>query len=155
MTEHLEKQVADQFHRAFNDLLIESLSGDKPDLDWLTRLHRELRDRICFLTPKRKDIHAELYENLDSELFGQMIKNEAYSPEDMWKLVSYVFSLLKEREAPARNKSTDKLIESLYVAFSKEGATIATFVPIFLTSAHQKIDEIEKDKEEFLKQFKK
>ena len=58
-----------------------------------------------------------------------MIKNEAYSPEDMWKLVTYVFALLKEREAPARNESTVKLVESLYVAFSEEGATIATFCP--------------------------
>ena len=107
------------------------------------------------LTPRRSDIHRELAENMDIELFEQMVTNGAFRAQEMWNLVSYVFDLLKEREAPARNANTTETVQELYASFSKEGATIATFVPVFLKTAHQKIDEIEHDKQEFLKQFKK
>jgi len=102
-----------------------------------------------------QDIHKELEENMDAELFEQMISNGAFRAQEMWNLVTYVFELLKTREAPARNESTTNIVQELYSIFSTDGVTIATFVPVFLRKAHQKIDEIEKDKQEFLKQFKK
>ncbi len=153
--EKIEEQIKTQFYKAFDDLLTESLSGDNPDWSWLVRLYGELRQRICMLTPRRSDIHRELAENMDIELFEQMVTNGAFRAQEMWNLVSYVFDLLKEREAPARNANTTETVQELYASFSKEGATIATFVPVFLKTAHQKIDEIEHDKQEFLKQFKK
>ena len=153
--EKIEEQIKTQFYKAFDDLLTESLSGDNPDWSWLVRLYGELRQRICMLTPRRSDIHRELAENMDIELFEQMVTNGAFRAQEMWNLVSYVFDLLKEREAPARNANTTETVQELYASFSKKGATIATFVPVFLKTAHQKIDEIEHDKQEFLKQFKK
>ena len=153
--EKIGEQIKTQFYRAFDDLLTQSLSGDSPDWSWLVRLYGELRDRIFMLTPRRSDIREELEENMDVELFEQMISNGAFRAQEMWNLVTYVFELLKTREAPARNESTTNIVQELHSIFSADGVTIATFVPIFLRKAHQKIDEIEKDKQEFLKQFKK
>ena len=153
--EKIGEQIKTQFYRAFDDLLTQSLSGDSPDWSWLVRLYGELRDRIFMLTPRRSDIREELEENMDVELFEQMISNGAFRAQEMWNLVTYVFELLKTGEAPARNESTTNIVQELHSIFSADGVTIATFVPIFLRKAHQKIDEIEKDKQEFLKQFKK
>ena len=117
--------------------------------------NREVRDRICNLTPRRTDIHRELYENMDAELFEQMVTNGAFRGQEMWNLVDYVFSLIKQREAPARNASTSEILQELHELLQQSTTSIATFVPVFLRKAHQKIDEIDNDKKEFLKQFKK
>ncbi len=153
--EKIEEQIKTQFYKAFEDLLTESLSSDTPNWEWLVRLYKELRDRICNLTPRRTDIHGELYENMDAELFEQMVTNGAFRGQEMWNLVDYVFSLIKQREAPARNASTSEILQELQELLQQSTTSIATFVPVFLRKAHQKIDEIDNDKKEFLKQFKK
>ena len=141
--------------KAFDDLLEENLKSEDPDWEWLTRLYKELRDRICSLTPRRQDRVKEIYENMDAELFHQMISNNAFDPTSMATLVNYVFGQIRLLEAPARNASTDQKLEELHETFRSEGTTIGSFVPIFLKEAHKKIDEIEQDKEKFLAQFKK
>ena len=151
--ERVEKQIKQQFYKAFNDVLTQSLLGEDPDWNWLVRLYSELRDRLCQLTPRRTDIHQEIKESMDVELFSQMIRHDAFKPDDMWKLVNYVFAMIKSREAPVRNKDTELELNMLYTEFNKEGITIAKFVPLFLKTSHARIDVIEKDKTEFLKQF--
>ena len=80
----MEKQIREQFHRAFNDLLEESLSGDKPDWDWVVRLYSELRDKLCQLTPNRTDLHDEIKDSMDLEIFSQMIRNDVFKPDNVW-----------------------------------------------------------------------
>ena len=91
----LEKQIEEQFHKAFGDLLTNSLKKDKPDWNWLLRLFEELRNRLCSLTPRRIDLHREIHEAMDIELFDQMIKNNAFDAVSMWKLVTFVFERIK------------------------------------------------------------
>jgi len=152
---NLEEQIKTQFRKAFDDLLEESLKSDKPDWDWLTKLYKELRDRICNLTPHRKDRIAEIYEHMDADLFHQMVSNNAFDAESMIKLVDYVFFRIRELEAPARNPTTDAKLAELKQIFFKEGTTFGSFVPQFLKFAHRRIDEIDDDKQKFLAQFKK
>jgi len=153
--ERIEKQIREQYQKAFNDVLTQSLTGDNTDWDWLVRLYSELRENLCQLTPNRKDIHTVIRDSMDVDIFSQMIRNEVFKPKDMWELVTYVFGLIKEREAAARNKMTDQVLQKLYSDFTKEGATIATFVPQFLHQAHARINLINEDKAKFLAQFKK
>jgi hypothetical protein len=91
---------------------------------------------------------------MDVKLFNQMIRNNAFTSEDMWKLVEYVFSIIKSRQAPVRDADTETRRQTLSTEFNKEGMTIAKFLPLFLKLAHVSIDVIEEDKKEFLKQFK-
>ena len=153
--ENLEKQIREQFHKAFDDVLTESLKKEEPDWDWLVRLFKELRDRLCALTPHRRDLHIEIYEGMDVELFEQMVKNNAFDAVSMWKLVNFVFGRLKDLESPARNKVTDTKLSELYAEFTKPDTILATFVPIFIKEAHEKINQIEKDKKEFISSLKK
>ena len=154
MESTIDEQIKKQFYQAFDDILTQSLSTTNPDWDWVVTLYTELRDRLCLLTPRRLDIHENIKESMDVELFNQMIRNNAFSPEDMWKLVEYVFSIIKSRQAPVRDPDTETRLRTLSTEFNKEGMTIAKFLPLFLKLAHVSIDIIEEDKKAFLKQFK-
>ena len=145
----MEKQIKEQFHRAFNDLLEESLAGDKPDWDWVVKLYSELRDKLCQLTPNRADLHDEIKDSMDLDIFSQMIRNDVFKPDNVWALVAHVFKLIRERESVGRNKETDTIVKELHDYFIS-GATIATFVPEFLRQAHMRIDLINEDMEKFL-----
>jgi len=73
----------------------------------------------------------------------------------MDSLIKYVFSEIKQLESPARNVETQAELEKVLKIFYTEGTTLATFVPVFLRSAHSCIDKIYEDKQKFLDQFKK
>jgi hypothetical protein len=154
MESMIDEQIKEQFYQAFDNILTQSLSTPNPDWDWVARLYTELRDRLCQLTPRRLDIHENIKESMDVKLFNQMIRNNAFTSEDMWKLVEYVFSIIKSRQAPVRDADTETRRQTLSTEFNKEGMTIAKFLPLFLKLAHVSIDVIEEDKKEFLKQFK-
>ena len=153
MDSRITTQIKNQFYKAFDDLLSETLASDNPDWDWVVRLYTELRDRLCMLTPRRIDIHKSIKESMDVQLFNQMIRNNAFTPEDMWKLVEYVFSIIKSRQAPVRDSVTENIRQTLSTDFNKEGMTIAKFLPLFLKSAHARVQVIEEDTKQFLKQF--
>ena len=51
---------------------------------------------------------------MDTDLFSQMIRNDAFKTNDLHKLMSYTFTKCKELGSPARDNETDqKMQESL------------------------------------------
>ena len=151
----VKEQIKTQFKKAFDDLLEESLKSDTPDIDWLCRLYEELRTRICNLTPRRKDRIAKIHEDMDLDFFKQLVSHNVFDAVSMDSLIKYVFSEIKQLESPARNVETQAELEKVLKIFYTEGTTLATFVPVFLRSAHSCIDKIYDDKQKFLDQFKK
>jgi hypothetical protein len=131
--------------RAFFDVLTSKLNSEPPDYEWVVRLYSEIRTRLANLTPTRQDLRAELEEAMDVELFDQMLRNNAYSAENLHTLVKFVFTRMASLEAPARNVSTSAMLGELQAELQRPGCTFASFVPHFLRSTHVKLDEIETD----------
>ena len=129
--EGVKNQLKTQFQQAFVDLLEENLKKDNPEWDWVKRLYQELRDRICNLTPNRKDRIEDIHEHMDVELFYQMISHNAFDHTSLYNLVCYVFEKIKELEAPVKNIITETKLDELKELFSKEETTLASFVPVF------------------------
>lgn len=141
----LEEQIRQQMRQAFFDVLEQKLAHEPPDYEWVIKLYEEIRERIASLTPNRQDFQAELREQMDHELFAQMLRNNAYEPTQLHNLVHFVFGRIEFLEAPARNQSTRAILASLDQELQKPGCKFSTFVPLFLRHAHTKLDEIEQD----------
>jgi len=146
----VKTQLTEQYQLAFSDLLRENLESEKPDWEWVTRLHAELRDRICNLTPNRLDIHADIHDKMDSEIFYSMISHGAFDGANLQSLITFVFSRIRDLEEPVKNVDTDAALQEILGLFQHANATIATIVPVFIQAANERLDDVYTDKEIFM-----
>lgn len=146
--EKLNKQIKDMMHKAFYDLL-EKRVADPPDHEWITRLYQEIRDRLCnillMLGRQDKYTYNEIQESMDVELFEQMIRHSAFSYEDFYKLIEYVFAKCKQLGSPARDDETTAKLNEIKEFINSGNATFATIVPMFIKNANHCIDNIYDD----------
>ena len=146
--ERLNQQINDMMHKAFYDLL-EQKVADPPDYEWITRLYKEIRDRLSnilvMLGKKSKYTYTEIQECMDVELFEQMIRNNAFNYEDFYKLIEYVFTKCKQLGSPARDEETDSKLNEIKDFINSGNATFATVVPMFIRNANHCIDNIYDD----------
>jgi len=146
----VKTQLTEQYKLAFADLLRENLESEKPDWDWVTRLHAELRDRICNLIPNRVDIHADIHDKMDSGIFYSMISHGAFDGANLQSLITFVFTKIQELEAPAKITITGAKLQEILELFQSADATIATIVPAFIQAANERLDDVYNDKEIFM-----
>jgi len=146
--EKLNEQIKDMMNKAFYDLL-EKRVNDPPDYKWITRLYQEIRDRLCnilvMLGRKDRYVYKEIKECMDVELFEQMISHNAFSYEDFYKLIEYVFYKCKQLGSAARDIETDEKLNEIKEFISSGDATFATIVPMFIKNANHCIDNIYSD----------
>ena len=150
LLEGVKTQLMEQYQLAFSDLLRENLESETPDWDWVKRLYEELRGRICNLTPNRVDIYEDIHDKMDSEIFYSMISNGAFDGTNLQSLITFVFSRIRELEAPAKNVDTDAKLQEILELFQHANATIATIVPAFIQAANERLDDVYTDKEIFM-----
>jgi hypothetical protein len=152
--EHVKTQISEQFKKAFNDLLVENLNSDTPNVEWLKRLYMELRDRICGLTPRRQDLIKEVHETMDVDFFCQLVENKVFDSKSLYGLVDYIFTKIKQLEAPVKNKITEQKFNEILEVANKVNASMATIIPVFLANAHERLDDVYTDRDAFLEFMK-
>ena len=89
----LEKQIRDQYYRAYFDVLKEKVEQNPPDYEWIVRLYEEIQQKLSKLFKEGSNTRTEIEEKLDVKLFDQMIRNNAFSYSDFEKLINYIFEL--------------------------------------------------------------
>jgi hypothetical protein len=153
MEERLKIQVISNARKAFCDSISEKLNKNPPDYEFLKTLYDEIKIRLCGLTPNRKDRHKLINDKMDSEIFLQCIKNNAFNMNDMYDLITYCFGIIKELEAPIRNRKTDEIV----IQFKKDTKTktLISIIPDFILQLNLKIDEIENDINVFKSKYRK
>ena len=144
--ERLKKQIRDNYFKAFDSLLEQSLVDQ--NFDWVVQLYDELRIRIAKQIPNRVDLHQQIAEEMDITIFEQMLKNNCYKGEDLYNLIEYVFGWFQKLQAPARDAGTAS--EKRRVLSMLQTSTFGKIVPAFLRSAHSILDTIEDDKKTFM-----
>jgi hypothetical protein len=150
LLEGVKTQLTEQYQLAFSDLLRKNLESATPNWEWVKRLYEELRDRLCNLTPNRVDIHADIHDKMDSEIFHSMISHGAFDGVNLQALITFVFTRIRELEAPAKNVETDAKLQEILELFQLADATIATIVPVFIQAANERLDDVYNDKEIFM-----
>lgn len=145
----LQTQISNQFKKAFDDLLEKKLV--EKDFEWVARLYVEIRERLCNLIPRRKDLHEKIREEMDATIFVQMLENDMFKIEQILNLINYVFGWFEKLQSPHRDDATEKRKQELYVFLRKPNCTLASFVPFFIKKMHIIIDEIDNDTKEIKK----
>ena len=90
-TDRLCEQFERVMRQAWTDVLELKMREDPPDYDWVIRLYREIRDRLCAVLRKGHRVREDMEAKLDVELFGQMIRNNAFQGPEFIGTVYYVF----------------------------------------------------------------
>ena len=70
----------------------------------LTSLYTELKQGLIKYLKKNSTLYNEIDENLDVELFSQMIRNNAFNGKDMFNLVNYTYEKLLQLGSPTEIK---------------------------------------------------
>lgn len=130
--------------KAFYDLLEESVLADKPDYDWLVKLYRELKKRICkYILPNSKK--REIIEtSFDVEFFEQLIRNEVFDFIQIQKLIINTFGCIKELQSPFRDKIIKKSMEKVL------STDFTRIVPEFIKEANKCLDFLDEDMYNFV-----
>ena len=146
LTERMESQMK----KAFWDLLQEKVSAQPPDFDWITRLYTEIRDRLMSFVRKGGKLHTEIEEAFDTDLFSQMIRNDAFDGGDMLRLVESTFAYISALQAPYRDAELLS-VKATILTRASEGGTFAEIVPLYIRSVHKLLDYIEYDLKQLAK----
>ena len=125
--------------KAYFDLIEQNIESETPDYNWLKELYIELRDRLLRFTKKDSKTYKQIFEDFDVELFYQMITNDVFDGESLYKLVSNSFNWVHNLQAPIRDEETRLAIER--VLNSEPKKSISTF----LKEIHKCIDNLEVD----------
>ena len=96
----IRDQIRETYRKAFVDALKEKLSDDPPAYEWITGLYREIKDRLSSFLREGSRLRLEVEENMDVDLFDQMIRNDAFNPTDLQRLVVYTFAKCKHDGFP-------------------------------------------------------
>ena len=138
-------KVAENLRKAFYDLLEERVGSDPPDYEWIGRLYQEIRGKLIGLLRKGHPLRIEIEAAMDIQLFDQMIRNKAFDPNDLGKLVCYVFNTCKQLGSPARDRETDAKKQELVALMQSDKGEFKTIVPLFIRSANECLDKIYED----------
>ena len=96
-TDALHDQIKHNFHLAWFNLLREKTLQNPPDFDWIVSLYRELRFRLTCFLKKDSSPRVKIEQDLDIELFDQMIRNGAFQGPEFIGLVNYIFKCFYNR----------------------------------------------------------
>ena len=137
--EQFKERFAGIMRQAFFDSIEAEL--EKPDksqaIDWVVRLHDELRQRLCALRPSRSD---DISDHMDNQLFSQRLKANAFGAEHFTSLVEYTFETLKEIVSPDMDSDMEEKRREVLDGI-KPGALFSKQVPLFLKHSHALLDE--------------
>ena len=142
--EKLHKQILENYHKAFFDLLKEKVNQNPPDYDWIVNLYKEIRHKLTFFLKKDSAYRKSIEEGFDVELFDQMLRNNAIKGEEFYNLVNFTFEKCLELGSPGRDVEVKKLREEIFDLMKNQG-TFADLVPLFIKNANKSIDWIHED----------
>lgn len=142
----IEKQILDNYHKAFYDMIDETINSSTPDYEWIVRLYDEIKRRMLIYVKKDSNTYKSIESSFDKDLFEQMIKNDVFDAVSMIKLVDNTFHWVKSLQAPYRDGSCETAKKTV---LSAEPTKI---VSTFLKEVHKLLDFLDEDMENLFKE---
>ncbi|KAL6652923.1 hypothetical protein ACP70R_011848 [Stipagrostis hirtigluma subsp. patula] len=125
-----QAKVRETMEKAFWDMVIDSMKGDKPDYSQLINLVKEVRDSLHELAPKVWK--EEILGNIDLEILSQVLKSGSQDAQYLGQILQYSLDMVRKLSAPAKEdemkKSHEKLLSELSVSSEVNGNGISSFV---------------------------
>ncbi|CAN6270129.1 unnamed protein product [Urochloa humidicola] len=113
----LEKRVKEQMEKAFWDIAVESMAGDKPDYSMLVSLVTEVRDSLHELSPKK--LKQEIADKIDIEILSQVLGSgsQEQAVQHLAQILKYSLDMVRMLSAAAKEdemkKNHEKLLSEL------------------------------------------
>jgi len=143
MAEKIQEQLQEQFHRAFYDVIKESIVNKNHE--HIIRLYTEIRDRLANMLKPNGPTHKRLMDDFDVPFFEQRLRHDAFDGNSMASLVQTTFAWIHNMQMPLRDSAT----EAAKARVLASGTTMVEVVPAYLKEAHGCIDIMVKDMKEF------
>ncbi|KAL6656267.1 hypothetical protein ACP70R_007093 [Stipagrostis hirtigluma subsp. patula] len=125
-----QAKVRETMERAFWDMVIDSMKGDKPDYSQLINLVKEVRDSLHELTPRAWK--EEILGNIDLEILSQVLKSGSQDAQYLGQILQYSLDMVRKLSAPAKEdemkKSHEKLLSELSASSEVNDNGISSFV---------------------------
>lgn len=151
--ENLKRDIESQLRKAYFDLIEERVNSTPPDYDWLVKLYSEIVKKITVFLKINSPIRVKIEDNMDVELFSQMIKNNAFNSTDMIQLVKYTFDTLMLLGSPGRDNDIIEMKTNILDLIKKPDSTFGEVVSLYLKNAHIGIDNYHRDFENSIKNY--
>lgn len=136
---NLFKQITDNYHKAYWDILREEISNN--NFVGVLKILKEIKMLLKNLLPNNQKFHNELDEYIDIDFLDQLIKNNVFEKENMQNLVFYIILNIKKLQSPSDDDDTEvwgkKMLSDL-----NEGMSYQDFLPIFFKISLDKLIKI-------------
>ena len=143
MSEKIQEQLQEQFHRAFYDVIKESIVNKNHE--HIIRLYTEIRDRLAIMLKPNGPTHQRLMDDFDVPFFEQRLRHEVFDGNSMASLVQMTFGWIHNMQMPLRDSAT----EAAKARVLSSGTTMVEVVPAYIKEAHGCIDTMVNDIKEF------
>jgi len=131
--------------RAFKDLLTERVGADPPDYDWICPLYGEIRGKMISLLRKGSSFRVSIEEKMDSVLFEQMLRHQAFETQDLRALVAFIFDTCRRLGSPGRDEATMAKEHEIVALMNSPKGSFKTVVPLLILNANECLDNIYED----------
>ncbi len=143
--ERIQKQIKEQFHKAFYDSIAEAVSTIPPNIEYIVRLYTEIIDRLTSMVKKDGPTFQQIHNEFDVDFFEQLLSHNVFDRNSLLGLVNTTYKWIKDLQTPARDSQTAESKQRVLNA----GTTMAEVVPIYIKEVNQCLDVLEKDFKEF------
>jgi len=141
----LENQIKEMYQKAFYDIIDGTVSSDNPNYEWIVDLYAEIKQRLVRYIKKDSKTYKLIDEQFDIPLFKQMIENDVFNVDSLFKLINTTFYWIETLQAPARDHSTKEAKNRVLNAPQEK--TVSTFIK----EVNQCIDSLDEDFLNFIK----
>jgi len=145
MNVNLEKQIKEQMHKAFWDLIREDLNAVPQKFDHLIILIKEIKDKLKGLTPHRFDLLSEIDESLDESFLKHIFENTALEPEHFFNLIKFIIKKIKQYSSPYMDSELIRWEEEILKSLQQETIIYGEFISVFFENVNKYIDVIYTD----------
>jgi hypothetical protein len=140
----LENQIKEMYHKAFYDIIDETIASNSPNYEWIVNLYAEIKQRLIRYIRKDSKTYKLIDEQFDIPLFKQMIENDVFNYDSLFKLINTTFYWIETLQSPARDQTT-KEAKNRVLNIQPE-----KMVSTFIKEVNQCIDLLDEDFENFI-----
>jgi len=135
----IDGQIRETYNKVFYEIIDETVNSKQPDYDWIVRLYAEIKHRLIKFIKVDSKVYKQIDDDFDVELFKQMIMNDVFNAESLFKLVNNTFNWVKKLQAPIRDESTENAKQRVLTSQPEK------MVSTFIKEVNMCIDILDKD----------
>jgi len=140
INEQLRMKIDENMKKAFFRNISVDISNNSFDSSF--SLLAEIKERICNLVPKRKDIHKDFDEHLDVDFFKQIQSNGALDINMIHGIINYIIDQIKNFGS-LEDEPWNEIWKTQIVVKINRGEPLSVLLPDFFKEAMHRIDKIE------------